>query len=103
MDISSQNPHIHRVETPAVELSRNKNTTHVQAHSVKPINASASTPVVMANHAISFQSDDVSGQDYFVVKDKNTDEVIKQYPPEEMIKVARHLLMENGHIFKKEV
>lgn len=103
MDISSQNSHIHRVDTPVVDLSRNKNTSQNHAHSVKPINASASTPVVMANHAISFLSDDVSGQDYFVVKDKNTDEVIKQYPPEEMIKVARHLLMENGDIYKKEI
>lgn len=101
MDIpSSQHAHM-RMQPPAVDLSRDKNSSQI-AHAVKPINASASTPVVTANHAISFRSDEETGRDYFVVKDRDTDQVIKQYPPEEIIKVARYLL-KNGDVYNNEV
>ena len=101
MDIPSSQQNQSRIQPPVVDLSRDKNSSQV-VDAVKPMNASASTPVVIANHTISFRSDDESGRDYFVIKDKSTDEVVKQYPPEEMIKMARYIL-KNGDIYNKEV
>lgn len=101
MEIPSSQQHQARMQPPVVDMSRDKNSSRV-ADAIKPMNASASTPVVVANHTISFRSDDESGRDYFVVKDKDTDEVVKQYPPEEMIKMARHLL-KNGDIYNNEI
>ena len=101
MDISSSYPSQMRVQPSIVDLSRDKNSSQM-IHAIKPINDSATTPVVIANHAISFHSDQETGRDYFIVKDKHTDKVIKQYPPEEMVKIARHLL-QNGDFYQNQL
>lgn len=103
IEISSNNAGVTRPFGPAPDyLCHDKSRNAVKADSVKPINASASTPVVLANHAVSFMSDDATGRDYFVIRDKNTDKIIRQFPPEEVIKVARYLL-EKGDLFNKKV
>ena len=101
MEIPSSPSNKPPVQPAIVDMSRDKNSSQV-ADAVKPINASSTTPVVVANHSISFRSDDESGRDYFVIKDKDTDEIVKQYPPEEMIKMARFLL-KNGDLYNKEI